>query len=120
MSTANVDVMSIFFILWSLALFAYGISTYWQFKPFRLWSGKRAYYLFAFCVCGLGFLLVGITGVGVWEPIGKIADVVFGVGFLLMAFAPCSMSIFNESPHLNAIKTSAFIGVGILNLLPVF
>jgi len=62
--------------------------------------------------------LVGVAHV--WGPIGQVADVVFGISFLLMGFTPCTMSIFNENPYLKAIKVSAFWGAGILNLSLVF
>ena len=110
--------MSVVFILWSLVLFAYGIQTYWQSKPFRLWSGKRAYYLFAVCAWALGFLLVGVSDL--WEPMKQVAYAVYGASWFLMIFVPCSVPIFNENPTLKMIRAPVFAIVGALQFPQMF
>ena len=107
--------MSIIFILYSIVLFVYGISSYWQSKPLRRWNAKKTYYLFTVCSWAVGHLMMGVAGF--WGGLIPVAKTIYGLSFILMIFAPCSMPIFNENTTLKVVRGFSFALVGALQFL---
>jgi hypothetical protein len=106
--------MSALLVIWGVWLIFVGFNKYYKYLPISKWSFKRIYYMFAYCMWGLGFAAMGLGGF--FPQIARTAQIFYGVSFMLMVFAPCGMKIFNTERVLKIIRTTLFLLLGILSI----
>ncbi len=104
--------MSGFIILFGFFMVLVGVDKYHKPVPLRKWSFSRVYFMFAYCMWGLGFVATGLADF--FPSFSKELNIFYGATFILMIFAPCGADIFNKDPLFQSLRSVVFLSLSIL------
>jgi hypothetical protein len=109
----------LYFILSIVAIIGGSLQNYSK-KPFNNWSKQRKLYFT--CWTAVAFIsFVNGFRFFIDNPIFNFyAQFASGVQFMLIAFVPCGIDIFNKPWPIRLLRDVAFIAIGIAHILLAF